>query len=98
MFERLWRVESHRSDEHIQQRDGDRQDDSSDQVHKDDKLHAEAEGTAKVSNEDEFHQVVDGRVDPSSSLGQENFELVRDDGSAPCLRAEHHLSVRESAE
>jgi len=44
----------------ISEGNGSGQDDCSDQFHKDDKLHGEAECTAKISNQNQLHQVMDG--------------------------------------
>ncbi len=41
---------------------------------------------------------MDGRVDPSSSLGEEDCEGIGCDSPALGLRAEHHLPVGESPE
>ena len=43
---------------------------SADKINKDNELHTEAEGTAKISDEDKFHEVVHRTVDPSTSLRQ----------------------------
>ena len=43
-------------------------DECADKFDEDDELHAEAEGATEISYQDEFHQVVNGRVDPTTSL------------------------------
>ncbi len=49
-----------------------REDDSTEEIDEDHKSHTETTETAQVLQEDELSQVVDGRIDPSSSLRQEN--------------------------
>lgn len=61
-------------------------------------LHREAEGPAEVADEEELEEVVNGRVDPSSTLREEDAERVGDDGLADSLRAEHHLALGEGLE
>lgn len=41
---------------------------------------------------------MNGRIDPSPTLGKENRESVGDYSSAFGLRQEHHLSVGECAQ
>lgn len=94
----MWGREDHANDEHVRQRNGDGKDDCAKEIHEDDELHAEAECPAEVANEDEFHQVVDRGVDPSTTLRKEDAERIRDYSSALRLRKEHHLAVGECAE
>ena len=47
------------------------------QLDSNDELHTEAESAAKITNEDELHQIVDGTVNPSAALREEDVELVR---------------------
>jgi hypothetical protein len=61
-------------------------------------LHGEAEGSTEVANEHELHEVVDGRVDPPSALGEEDGEGIGRNSPTPRLRAEHHLAIGEGAE
>lgn len=98
LFEVLGRCDGHADDERIGEGNSDWEDDSAEKIHEDDKLHTEAECAAKVPDEDEFHQVVNGRIDPSATLGKEDLERVRDDCSAASLRKEHHLAVREGSD
>lgn len=78
--------------------DGGGKHEGTDEVHKDDKLHREAECTAQVTDQHELEQVVNGRIDPSSSLREQDSETFRHDRLAYGLRAEHHLSLRERLE
>lgn len=80
------------------ERDGSGEDQSSGEFHENDKLHREAEGTAKITNEDKFSKIVNGRVNPSSSLGEKDAEPVGHNGLANGLRTENHLSLGESLE
>ena len=41
-----------------------------DQLDENDKLHTETERAAEVLNKNQFHQVMNRRVNPSSSLGE----------------------------
>lgn len=41
---------------------------------------------------------MDGRINPPTTLGEQNAERVRDDGLADCLRTEHVLAPRERLE
>lgn len=67
----------------------------SDQVNEDDEAHGEAAKSTEVREEDELAEVVNGGVDPSSSLGQQDFELVWCDGMRYCIGCELHLERRE---
>ena len=59
--------------------DGDGCDDRGQEVDEDDEPHREAAESAELVDEDELGQVVDGRVDPSSSLREQHAPLVRSD-------------------
>src|SRR5271154_397354 len=59
-------------------------------------LHGEAEGSTKISDEEKFHEIVDGTVNPSSSLTEEDFELIRDDSLAYRVGNKDLFSMRES--
>lgn len=48
--------------------DGSWQDQSTDEFDEDDELHAKAEGTTEISDKDQFHEIVHGRIDPSAAL------------------------------
>ena len=50
--------------------DSGREDKRADEFDGDDKLHAEAESAAKVADEDELHEIVNGTIDPSAALGE----------------------------
>ena len=78
--------------------DGGGQNERSNEFHEHDKLHGETECTAEIPDEHELSQVVNSRVDPSSSLREQNAEGIRYDRLAYGLRAEHHLSLRECLE
>ena len=81
------------------QNQGHGQDDGADQLHQNDKLHREAEGTAQIPDQGpSSKQVVDSRVDPTTSLRQQDVELVGDDSLADSLGHKHHLAVGEVAE
>ena len=41
---------------------------------------------------------MNGRIDPPTTLGEEDGERIRDDGPTPCLGTEHHFAVGEGAE
>ena len=78
--------------------DGSWQDKSTDQFDEDDELHAEAECTTEISDKDQFHEVVHGRVDPSAALREKNGESIRDGSFADSLRNEDLLTLREGLE
>jgi hypothetical protein len=59
-------------------------------------LHGETEGSTKISDEEQFHEIVDGTVNPSSSLTEEDFELIRDDSLAHRVGNKDLFSMRES--
>lgn len=80
------------------ERDGSRQDEGTRQFHEHDELHGEAESTAKIPDQQQFRQIVDCRVDPSSSLGQQDAEAIRDDRLANSLWTEDHLALGECLE
>jgi hypothetical protein len=56
--------------------DSDGSDDGREQIDEDNESHGEAAEPAELLDEDELGQVVNGRVDPSTTLGQENAPLV----------------------
>jgi hypothetical protein len=60
-----------------------------------DEAHRETEDTAKIRNDNQLEQVVNGRVDPSTTLRKEDRERVGNDRLTHRLRAEHHLPPRE---
>jgi hypothetical protein len=60
-----------------------------------DKLHGEAEDSTEIGDEEEFEEVVDSRVDPSTTLTEKHPECVGDDGLADGLRTEDHFAARE---
>lgn len=97
LFERLGWVQGYTNDQCVGEGDGDGKHDRSEQVHEHHELHAEAERSTQVSDKNKLHQVVDGRIDPSTPLREEHGESIRDDRSAAGLRQEHHLSVREGS-
>ena len=78
--------------------DGSWQDKSTDQFDEDDELHAEAEGTTKISDKDQFHKIVHGRVDPSAALREKNAERIRHGGFADSLRDEDLFALGEGLE
>jgi hypothetical protein len=59
-------------------------------------LHGETEGSTKIPDEEKFHEIVDGTVNPSSSLTEEDFELIRDDSLAYRVGNKDLFSMRES--
>jgi hypothetical protein len=59
-------------------------------------LHGETECSTKIPDEEQFHEIVDGTVNPSSSLTEEDFELIRDDSLAHRVGNKDLLSMRES--
>lgn len=69
-----------------------------DQFDEDNELHTEAEGSAEITNQDQFHEIVDSTVDPSSSLREKNLELIRYGGLAHSLWNEDLLSLGESSQ
>lgn len=75
--------------------DGSGQDERSDEFDKHNKLHAEAEGAAEILDENELHEVVDGRVDPATALRQKHLECVGHRGLAHGLRHEDLLALGE---
>ena len=77
--------------------DGSGKNQSPHQFNANDELHAEAESSAKISHENELHQVVDSTVDPSTSLGEEDRELFRDGCFANGLGNEDLLAFGESS-
>lgn len=70
-------------------------DQGTDQLDEDDKLHTEAERSAKVAHEHQFQQVVHSTVDPATTLGEQNQELVRDDSLTDGLRDKDLLALGE---
>lgn len=50
------------------------------QIDEDDESHREAAETAQLFDEDELGQVMDGRVDPSTTLGQQDAPLIGRNG------------------
>lgn len=77
--------------------DGSGEDKSTSQLHENDEAHTEAEDTAQVRDDNQFEQVVYGRVDPSSTLREKDSKGIGNDGLANCLRTEHHLAAREGS-
>ena len=69
-----------------------------DQFNTNHKLHTEAEGTAKVADQEQFSEVMDSRVDPTTPLRQKNAERVGDDGLTNRLGAEDVLALGEGLE
>src|SRR5271155_2300348 len=59
-------------------------------------LHGETERSTKIADEEKFHEIVDGTVDPSSSLTEEDFELIGDDSLAHRVGNKDLFSMRES--
>ena len=78
--------------------DGNGKDNRTNKIHEDDELHAKTERSAQVANEDELHEVMNGRVDPPSTLREKNRERVGNDRSTFGLRQEHHLAIGERAQ
>ena len=72
LFERLGWGDNDADDEGVGEGDGDREHNRTEEVHEHDELHAEAERSTQIPNQDEFHQVVNGRVNPSTTLGEED--------------------------
>lgn len=66
------------------------------ELDKDDELHTEAECSAEITDQDQFHEVVDSTVDPSSSLGEKDLEFVGYGGLANSLWHEHLLPLGKS--
>ena len=75
--------------------DSSRENQCTNQIDEHDKLHAEAECTAKIPYQNKLHKVVDGTVDPSTALGQQNRELLGNGCLAHGLRHEDLLALRE---
>jgi hypothetical protein len=70
-------------------------DKGTEEVDEDDESHRETAETAKVLKEDKFGQVVDSRVNPSTSLGEQNAPGVRSSRKSVRIRDE---LVRHSRE
>ena len=73
----------------------DRLDNRRQQIDHDDETHRETAETAKLVQEDEFTQVVDRRVDPTPTLGQENFPIIGSNGVRMGVPDELRLIIRE---
>ena len=80
------------------ERNGGREDQGSDKLNEDNKLHAETKGSAKIPDQDQLHQVVDCTVDPSSSLREKNRKLIWNCRFADSLGDKNLLSLWESLE
>src|SRR5271155_436807 len=59
-------------------------------------LHGETEGSTQISDEEKFHEIVDGTVNPSSSLTEKDFELIRDNSLAHRVGNKDLFSMRKS--
>jgi len=59
-------------------------------------LHGEAECTTEISDKEKFHEIVNGTVDPSTTLTEKNSESVGDYSLANCLRNKDLFSMGES--
>ena len=73
-----------------------RQDDSTDKLDENDELHAEAESTAEISYEYQFHEVVHSRVNPTTTLREKDLESIRHSSLANGLGNEDLLALGES--
>jgi hypothetical protein len=65
------------------------------EVDEDDEAHGKAAETAQSIEEDELSQVVDGRVDPSTTLRQQDRPFIGSDGVRMSVPDELGLVVRE---
>jgi hypothetical protein len=65
------------------------------EVDEDDEAHGKAAETAQFIKEDELGQVVDGGVDPSTTLRQQDIPLIRGDGVRVGVSDELGLVVPE---
>jgi hypothetical protein len=68
LFERLWRCYCYPDNKSICERNRNWKNDRAEKIHKNNELHTEAERSTQVTNEDEFHEVVDRRIDPATAL------------------------------
>ena len=62
-------------DQNVGQDGGNTQDYGAEKVHKRDESHVEEESAAKTPDKDEFHEVVDSRVDPTAALRRFEGEM-----------------------
>lgn len=61
------------------------------QIHHDDKSHREATETTELIQEHQFSQVVDRRVDPTTSLRKQNLPVIRCDSKRVSISDELRL-------
>ena len=64
---------------------------SPEQIHKDDESHREETKTAHLGQKQQFHEVVNRRVDPSSPLTQQHVPSTGRDGVGYSVGSEFHL-------
>lgn len=74
---------------------GSRKHECTNQFDKHNELHAEAKSATQITNQDQFHKIVNCTVDPSSSLREKNLEFVGYSRFADSLRNKDLLSLGE---
>lgn len=67
----------------------------SDKIQIHDEPHGEEAETAHLRQKSQLGQVVDGRIDPSTTLGKKDFPSVRSNSIAQGVRGKLHLEGRE---
>lgn len=72
-----------------------RQNECTEEIEEYDEAHGEAAPTAHVIDAEQFHQIVDGRVDPSSSLRQQDGPAGRGDSVGDGVWRKLHLERRK---
>jgi hypothetical protein len=65
------------------------------QINHDDEPHGETTETAKFIQEDQLSKIVDRRVDPPTTLGQQNLPVVRSNRVGVGIPNEHGLVLGE---
>jgi hypothetical protein len=69
--------------------------DCSEQIHEDDEAHAEAAEAAQILEDDELGQVVNGGVDPTTSLGEKDTPCLGGSRESVCVSNEFVRHLRE---
>lgn len=93
-----WLADDGGDDDVNSEGDGGGENQSTDELDEDDKLHTEAECSAEIAHKYQFEQVVHSTVDPATTLGEQYHELVGDDSLANGLRDEDLLALGERLE
>ncbi|RUS26043.1 hypothetical protein BC938DRAFT_471298 [Jimgerdemannia flammicorona] len=75
--------------------DGGRKSEGTKQIDQDDKAHRKAAETAQLGEHDDLHQVVDGGVNPATTLREKDAPAIGRGGHTLSVRSEGHLVLRE---